>query len=125
MSDYDVVVCGGGPSGATTAFYAARAGLRVALIDRAKFPRDKACGGLPLPDHPAYRGIEAEHNVAFTHTLVLARSTDDYARNIQKRGLANQAATLLKHYAWRESTKALHDEVLYNPCVSAAAAAVD
>ena len=49
MSEYDVVVCGGGPSGATTAFYAAKAGLRVALVDRAKFPRDKACGGLLTP----------------------------------------------------------------------------
>ena len=49
MSEYDVVVCGGGPSGATTAFYAAKAGMRVALVDRAKFPRDKACGGLLTP----------------------------------------------------------------------------
>jgi len=32
MSDYDVVVCGGGPSGATTAFYAARAGLRMSGV---------------------------------------------------------------------------------------------
>ncbi|MEC9335951.1 MAG: FAD-dependent oxidoreductase, partial [Candidatus Thermoplasmatota archaeon] len=45
MSGYDVIVCGGGPSGSTTAFYAAKAGLRVALVDRTKFPRDKACGG--------------------------------------------------------------------------------
>ena len=49
MSNYDVIVCGGGPSGSTTAFYAAKAGLRVALVDRAKFPRDKACGGLLTP----------------------------------------------------------------------------
>ena len=49
MSDYDVVVCGGGPSGATTAVDAARAGRRVALVDRAKCPRDKACGGLLTP----------------------------------------------------------------------------
>lgn len=49
MSDYDLLVAGGGPSGAATAFYAARAGLRVALLDRARFPRDKACGGLLTP----------------------------------------------------------------------------
>ena len=46
MAPYDVIVAGGGPSGATTAFYAAKAGLNVAIIDRSCFPRDKACGGL-------------------------------------------------------------------------------
>ena len=46
MATYDVIVAGGGPSGATTAFYAAKAGLNVAIIDRSSFPRDKACGGL-------------------------------------------------------------------------------
>jgi geranylgeranyl reductase family protein len=46
MVQYDVIVAGGGPCGATTAFYAAKAGLKVAIIDRSSFPRDKACGGL-------------------------------------------------------------------------------
>ena len=46
MNEYDVIVCGGGPSGATTAFYAAKAGMKVLVIDKSKFPRDKACGGL-------------------------------------------------------------------------------
>ncbi|MDC0243065.1 geranylgeranyl reductase family protein [Marine Group III euryarchaeote] len=46
MSEYDVIVCGGGPAGSTTAFYAAKAGMKVLLLDKSKFPRDKACGGL-------------------------------------------------------------------------------
>ena len=46
MNEYDVIVCGGGPSGAATAFYAAKAGMKVLVIDKSKFPRDKACGGL-------------------------------------------------------------------------------
>lgn len=46
MTEYDVIVCGGGPAGSTTAFYAAKAGMKVLLIDKSKFPRDKACGGL-------------------------------------------------------------------------------
>ena len=45
MTEYDVIVCGGGPAGSTTAFYAAKAGMKVLLIDKSKFPRDKACGG--------------------------------------------------------------------------------
>ena len=43
---YDVVVVGAGPAGGAAAFTAAAAGLRVALIDHKKFPRDKLCGGL-------------------------------------------------------------------------------
>ncbi|HWO72584.1 MAG TPA: geranylgeranyl reductase family protein [Dehalococcoidia bacterium] len=45
MPKYDVAVVGAGPSGSTTAYYLARAGARVILLDRAEFPRDKPCGG--------------------------------------------------------------------------------
>ncbi len=40
----DVVVVGGGPAGAAAAITLARAGRSVTVIDRARFPRDKACG---------------------------------------------------------------------------------
>ncbi|MGH2670027.1 MAG: NAD(P)/FAD-dependent oxidoreductase, partial [bacterium] len=41
---YDVVVSGAGPGGSATAAFLAREGLRVALLDKARFPRDKPCG---------------------------------------------------------------------------------
>ena len=49
---FDVVVCGAGPCGAACAYYLSKygsglfagAGLRVALLDKATFPRDKYCG---------------------------------------------------------------------------------
>ncbi|MEU6204179.1 geranylgeranyl reductase family protein [Micromonospora musae] len=45
MSDeFDVVVVGAGPAGAAAALAARRADARVLLLDRADFPRDKACG---------------------------------------------------------------------------------
>ena len=42
--DADVIVVGAGPSGATTAYYLAQAGLTVLLIEKARFPREKVCG---------------------------------------------------------------------------------
>jgi geranylgeranyl reductase family protein len=45
VSKYDVAVVGAGPSGSTTAYHLAKAGAKVILIDRARFPRDKPCGG--------------------------------------------------------------------------------
>ncbi len=45
MDQFDVIVIGAGPAGGAAAHVAARAGLRVALIDRHGFPRDKLCGG--------------------------------------------------------------------------------
>ncbi len=41
---YDAVIIGAGPGGAATAHYLALAGLRVLLLDKFSFPRDKTCG---------------------------------------------------------------------------------
>jgi menaquinone-9 beta-reductase len=41
---YDIAIIGAGPAGATCALALRDAGLRVALIDQASFPRDKVCG---------------------------------------------------------------------------------
>ena len=46
---YDLVVVGAGPGGSSTAYYAARAGLNVRLLDRQEFPRDKPCGDGLMP----------------------------------------------------------------------------
>src|SRR6202042_1511435 len=63
-SRFDALAVGSGPAGSVAALVLARAGARVALVDKATFPRDKACGdmvgprglqllsdlGLPVPD---------------------------------------------------------------------------
>lgn len=41
--DADVIVVGGGPAGASAAFFLARGGANVLLLDRARFPREKPC----------------------------------------------------------------------------------
>ncbi len=45
MTSYDVAIVGGGPAGSTAAYRLATAGASVLLIDKARFPRDKPCGG--------------------------------------------------------------------------------
>jgi len=42
--NYDVIIVGAGPAGSATAYFLARGGLRVALLDKFDFPRDKTCG---------------------------------------------------------------------------------
>jgi geranylgeranyl reductase family protein len=44
LEQFDVVVVGAGPAGSAAAISARLAGARVLLLDRADFPRDKACG---------------------------------------------------------------------------------
>ena len=45
MSAFDVAIVGAGPAGSTAAYRLASAGKRVLLVDKARFPRDKPCGG--------------------------------------------------------------------------------
>jgi geranylgeranyl reductase family protein len=42
---FDAIVVGAGPAGSTTAYRLAEGGASVLLLDRARFPRDKPCGG--------------------------------------------------------------------------------
>jgi geranylgeranyl reductase family protein len=49
VSKFDAVVVGAGPAGSTAGRELAAAGARVLILDRAEFPRYKACGGgIPL-----------------------------------------------------------------------------
>jgi len=47
--DADVLITGGGPSGSMCAYYLAKAGKKVILIDSENFPRDKICGDFVSP----------------------------------------------------------------------------
>jgi geranylgeranyl reductase family protein len=65
---FDVMVVGAGPAGSIAALVLARGGARVALVDKASFPRDKACGDLVGP-----RGVRtlADLGVHPRHTLTV------------------------------------------------------
>jgi len=46
----DLLVVGAGPAGSATAAWAARAGLDVLLVERGRFPREKACAEYLSPE---------------------------------------------------------------------------
>src|SRR3954469_12836431 len=49
MAITDVLIVGAGPAGSVAGTILARAGLRVRILDRAAFPRDKLCGDTVNP----------------------------------------------------------------------------
>ena len=53
---YDAVIVGGGPSGSVAAYYLAKAGAKVVVLDKESFPRDKYCGDAVCT--PAIRILE-------------------------------------------------------------------
>ncbi len=46
---YDAAIVGAGPAGSATAHYLAKQGLKVVLLDKFSFPRDKTCGDALSP----------------------------------------------------------------------------
>ncbi len=66
LMDVDLAVVGAGPAGTATALRALQCdpGLRVALVDRATFPRDKTCGDGVGPD-----GVDVLHRLGVADVL--------------------------------------------------------
>lgn len=46
---FDVIVVGGGPAGSAAGWALAKRGIRVAVLERAQFPREKVCGDFVEP----------------------------------------------------------------------------
>lgn len=43
--DFDVIIVGAGPGGSSAAYFLSQKGIKALLVDQARFPRDKPCGG--------------------------------------------------------------------------------
>ena len=74
----EVAIIGAGPSGSIAAYQLASAGLEVLLLDRAKFPRDKPCGGgvtvrceriLPFSIEPVIEDIITDADIRIRRAL--------------------------------------------------------
>ena len=77
-SPIDCIVIGAGPAGSTAARELAGRNVRVLLVDRATFPRDKPCGGGVL--------ISAAAQLPFSLDPVVERVVDTFRVTYQRRG---------------------------------------
>jgi len=82
MKRYDAIVVGAGPAGSTAAYRLANAGAGVLLLDRARFPRDKPCGGgvtgraarlLPFSIEPVVEHVVSTVDLRLSYGKALAR----------------------------------------------------
>jgi len=103
---FDAVVVGAGPAGSVTAYRLARAGMSVLLADRARFPRDKPCGGgltgralrqLPFSVDPVVEDVVDRFEFRLRYgRRVVKQSRGELVRMTQRRRLdlylAEQAA---------------------------------
>ena len=61
MTDFDIIIIGGGPAGAATAIQAARGGASVAIFEKSSLGRDKVCGdGLTPREIGALQDLEID-----------------------------------------------------------------
>ena len=98
----DVLVAGAGPAGSATATLLARAGHCVLLVDRAAFPRDKACSEYMSPEAVrildrlgVVESLEAAGAAPLEGTVVTGRPRRPAARALRAGG----APTLPSHRA--------------------------
>ena len=86
MKRYDAIVVGAGPAGSTAAYRLASAGADVLLLDRARFPRDKPCGGgvtgraarlLPFSIEPVVEHVVSAVDLRLRYGKSLARGNGD------------------------------------------------
>src|ERR687884_1713921 len=96
MSRYDVAVVGAGPAGSVTAYRLATAGARVLLLDKARFPRDKPCGGgltlravkeLPFSVDPVVEDVVRRVECRLHYGRSFVRGDRDLALMTQRRRL--------------------------------------
>lgn len=84
--NYDVVVVGAGPAGATAAKFLSEKELHVLLLDKSKFPRDKPCGGgLPARVIKRYKYLEENRLIdSYSYEVRMHSSSMKYKIDIQK-----------------------------------------
>lgn len=60
MKSYDVLIVGGGPAGSTLAYSLRNSGLKIGILDKQSFPRQKICAGWVTPEVMRVLNIDLE-----------------------------------------------------------------
>jgi geranylgeranyl reductase family protein len=81
LSLYDVVIIGAGPGGSATATFLAQKGVKVLLLDRAMFPRNKICGDGLTP-----RAVTALERLGVLEQVTNVSQRINYAKVIAPNG---------------------------------------
>ena len=87
MKSYDALIVGGGHNGLVCAFYLARAGLSVRVLERRAI-----IGGAAITEefHPGFRNSIASYTVSLLHPKVIAEMRlADYGYRVAERPVAN------------------------------------
>ncbi|MEO9255505.1 MAG: geranylgeranyl reductase family protein [Tepidiformaceae bacterium] len=119
MKRFDAIVVGGGPAGSTSARELAASGASVLVLDKAQFPRYKACGGgiplrterlLPFPigsviedsvsllqvTHEGRGRFVRDSGEPFAHMVMRERFDDLLLRQAQTAGAEFRAGTQVR-----------------------------
>ncbi|WP_419786550.1 geranylgeranyl reductase family protein [Pseudodesulfovibrio sp.] len=112
---YDAIICGGGPAGSAAALALARQGHSVAVLDRARFPRPKLCGGLLTWKSVQLLEVALGETVeSLTRAKAIIHRSESYAIHSAKRVLAQGPLPSPFHYVNRE----VFDNHLLRKCES-------
>lgn len=60
MQPYDILIVGGGPAGSTLAYCLRDSGLKIGILDKQSFPRQKVCAGWVTPEVMRILNIDLE-----------------------------------------------------------------
>ena len=92
--DADVIVVGGGPAGSTLAWDLSRRGVRVLLLERTRFPREKVCGDYVEPrglrileSMGCLERLEAGRPLPISHSATFVEGVCRYSGEIPFYGL--------------------------------------
>jgi len=93
---YDIVIAGGGPAGATLAWKLASQGVKVLVLERTRFPREKVCGDYVEPRGLRILGqmgglaaLEATSPLPITHSSTWVDGRCEYSGKIPFYGVHN------------------------------------